>query len=694
MPRSGFRGGVTRAAEAAGILLITFAAYWPALGAGFIWDDNAHVTRPDLRDLAGLGRIWFKLGATQQYYPVLHSAFWLEHRLWGDAAMPYHVLNVALHALVAILLVRLLRRLQVPGALAAGLLFALHPAMVESVAWVSEQKNTLSAAGYLLAALAYLRFDAKRSKARTMKDRHQRDIWGWYAAASTLFGLAVLSKTVTASLPAALIVIFWWKRGRVGWRDVAPLLPWFAFGGAAGLLTAWVERHYIGANGTGFGFGVAQRCFLAGRVVWSYLGHLVWPGRLMFFYPRWHWSWSAAWLVGLPAALVALSIAWAFRRLTRAPLAVLLLFGGTLFPALGFINVYPFLFSYVADHFQYLAAMAIFAAAAGGIVSLVRHRLGPSGAPSPAREGAHFGMGLALATVLVAFGRLTWVECGRYRTPMGFYRAILAENPAAWLADNNLGMLLQEKGEQARAFTLYETALRLHPDYPEALNNLGVVLLARGQTSEAMAHFQRALALDPEYADCRNNCGVALMREGRPADAAAQYRLAISDRPSFEAARENLARVLQQLGNRAYEAERYTQAAACYREELALVPDSPEAENNLGLSLAVMHRVAEAVSHYRAALRLKPNYGDARYNLGNALAKLGRYEEAVVQLRAALRLEPRNANAHNDLGACLFQEKRPIEAAAEFQAALRIRPEDADARRNLALALRAAKTGS
>jgi protein O-mannosyl-transferase len=253
----------------------TLIAYFPAIHGGFLWDDDAHVTRPELRSVHGLWRIWFDLGATQQYYPLLHSAFWLEDKLWGEAAVGYHLLNILQHASAAFLLLLILRRLEIPGAFLAAALFALHPVHVESVAWITEQKNTLSAVFYLGAMLAYLRFDEER---RT----------SLYALALGLFVLGLLSKTVVATLPGALLVIFWWRHGRLSWqRDCVPLIPWFALGAAAGLLTAWVERRFIGAEGMAFDFTFLQRALLAGRVIWFYLSKLFWPVDLMFIYPRW-----------------------------------------------------------------------------------------------------------------------------------------------------------------------------------------------------------------------------------------------------------------------------------------------------------------------------------------------------------------------------------------------------------------------
>src|SRR4030042_6688856 len=163
-----------------------------------MWDDDMHVTRPELRSWQGLYRIWFDLGATQQYYPLLHSAFWVEHKLWGDAPYGYHLFNLLIHATVACLVYLVLRKLAVPGAYLAAAIFALHPVHVESVAWITEQKNTLSAVFYLGAMLVYLRFDESRKRSL-------------YGLAMGLFALGLLSKTVTATLPAALLVIFWWQ---------------------------------------------------------------------------------------------------------------------------------------------------------------------------------------------------------------------------------------------------------------------------------------------------------------------------------------------------------------------------------------------------------------------------------------------------------------------------------------------------
>lgn len=259
----------------------TGIAYFPALKGGMLWDDSGHVTRSALQSFSGLWRIWFELGATQQYYPLLHSAFWVEHRLWGDAVFGYHLTNITLHAISAFLVVAIMRRLSLPGAWLGGFIFALHPVCTESVAWISEQKNTLSTVLYLSSALCYLNFDRDR---QTRRPRRLSDYFG----AFVLYAMALLTKSVTATLPASLLVVLWWERGSLTWkRDVVPLLPWFGVGAASAALTAWVERTYIGAAGASFDLTVLQRFLLAGRVIWFYLGKLFWPSNLIFIYPRW-----------------------------------------------------------------------------------------------------------------------------------------------------------------------------------------------------------------------------------------------------------------------------------------------------------------------------------------------------------------------------------------------------------------------
>ena len=687
------------------IFYATLVAYLPVLYGGFLWDDDFHVTQPDQQSVDGLRRIWFEVGATQQYYPLLHTAFWVEHRLWGDSVVGYHLANILLHAVAACLVVALVRRLIDEGTSPstelrafdsekvaagherrryagvewlAGFIFALHPACVESVAWISEQKNTLSAVFYLGAALVYLRFDQDRRPAR-------------YFLALGLFVLALLTKTVTATLPAALLVVFWWRRGRLDWRrDVRPLLPWLGLGATAGLMTAWVEQTFIGARGADFTLTLVERCLLAGRVIWFYLGKLVWPADLMFIYPRWDVDAAVWWQYLFPLAVLALVAGLGIvvrrqrglpARAATAGLAGFLIFAGTLFPAMGFINVYPFIYSYVADHFQYLASLGIIVPVAAGL-TLAAGTLLDSRAPA-VRWLSRAGGGLLLATL----GALTWRQCGMYRDAGTLYRETLARNPACWMAHTNLGDLLSRiPGRLPEAIGHFEAALRINPRDVNAHNDLGHAFTKiPGRQPAAIAEYEAALRIDPRFAPAHNNLGVLLetIPERLP-EAIGHLEAAVRLAPDAADMHDNLGAALLKIPERAPEATAQFEAA------VRLNPGSADMQNNLGAALAkIPARLPEAAAHLEEAVRLNPRSAKMHSNLGVALAQMpGRWPEAVAQFEAAARMDPRSAEAHNNLGAALSRiPERAPEAIAEFEAATRLKPDFAEAHNNLGDAL-------
>jgi len=652
-----------------GIFGVAIAAYWPVFRAGFIWDDDAHVTRAELQSLHGLWRIWFDLGSTQQYYPVLHGAFWLEHRLWGDAPLGYHLANVLLHATSACLFALALRRLAAPGAWFAGFLFALHPVCVESVAWISEQKNTLSLVFYLLAAHAYLHFDARRA-------RGQRGGAGLYLLATGLFLLSLLSKTVTATLPAALLVVAWWRRGRLSWKgDVLPLAPWFVLAAGAGLFSAWVERVYVGAQGSEFGLTAAQRCLLAGRAIWFYLGKVVWPVGLNFIYPRWRIDAADGWQYLFPAAAAGLIAAcWLLRRRSRGPLAALLFFVGSLFPTLGFLNVFAFIYSYVTDHWQYLASLGLIAWAAAGW-GLWARRVGAG-----RLRGAATGPALAALAVSAALGVLTWRQCRIYHDAETFYRRTIERNPDDWMGHNNLAILLVRSDRAAEALDHYRLALRLAPDKAEIEFNLGDALVLVGHPGEAIAAFQEAIRLHADYPAAYANLGQTLLTLGRFAEAVPQFEAAIRLRPADADSEANLGLALAHTG-------RLAEAIGHYQSALRLQPNTPQVCNNLGSAFAAENRLPEAIAAFAAAVRLQPGLVEARYNLANALGNAGRLPEAITQYEEILRQQPDHAEAEANLGLALAQAGRNAEAVERLEAAVRRRPGYAEAHAYLGFAL-------
>ena len=533
------------------LAVVTMLAYHPAWHGGVLWDDEAHIGGPELRTLDGLRRIWFVPRTTQQYYPLLHTSYWLQQKLWGDSITGYHIVNLLLHIGCVVLVLRIVRFLRIPGAELAATISALHPVNVETVAWIAERKNTLSGVFALAATLWYLRFDENRSRRS-------------YALALGLFLLGLLSKTAIVTLPLALLVIFWWKRGAISWRhDIVPLIPFFFFSAAAGLMTRWVEYGNIGYRARMLDLSLLDRCLIAGRAFWFYLWKLLWPSNLMFVYPRWEINATVWWQYIFPLAVLGLlALLWSLRRWARAPLAGVLVYIVLLSPSLGFANIYFFLYSFVADHWQYLACLGIITPCASGIVLL-------AGQLKSWHAWLERGTILLLAGVLFL---LTWQQSRMYTNVETLYRTTIARNPACWMAYNNLGNILYQANRIPEAMDLFKQALRIKPAV--AHYSLGNALALTGRTSEAIDQYKQALRINPNYAEVHNNLGNALLLTRRTSEAIDQYKQALWINPNYA-----------------------------------------DAHNNLGAALGQMGQISEAIEQVKAALRIRPNFIHAQNNL-------------------------------------------------------------------------------
>ncbi len=664
---------------AAGLL----AVYAPALHGGFVWDDDVHISDNEaLRSGLGLARIWFEPGAVCQYYPLSFSAFWLEYHLWGLDPLGYHVVNVLLHAAVAVLLWQVLKRLRVPGAGLAAAIFALHPVMVMSVAWMTELKNTLSASLALGAIWAYLRFARvgvyaevetsdvrrQRSEVRGQKpeDRGQRVEWGFYLLALGLFQLAMFAKTAVSFVPVTLLLILWWRRPRLRWADFWPLLPMLAIIAVMGRITAQVERS-TGAMGAEFAQTFPERVLIAGRSFWFYLGKLVWPTHLTFIYPRWDVDAVSGrqWLFPLAAGLLMAGLWRARGWLGKAPLvAALHFFLCTSALILG-MSLYMTRYSFVADHWQYLGAM--------GACALVGAAL--------ARGLARFGRAAdrtIAGLLLLGLAGASWRQSQTFANAETLWRATLDENPNCAMAYDNLGVLLLHTGRFSEAAGEFVQALRLAPGNAADLHDkLGATRLQLRHPTEAVVEFEQAVLLRPDVADFHNNLAGAQVALGDFEPAIEQYKTALRLQPGSVAAQVNLAATL-------LEAHRPAEALPHAVSAVDLEPDDPTVRCNLGNVLRGLGRTADSIPEYKEALRLRPDYPKAHLNLGLSLLELGRGAEAMPEFEAALRLEPDNFSAHNNLGLALAQAGRMTAATVQFEAALRLRPGAAATHCNLA----------
>ena len=660
------------------IFLITVVAYIPAMRGGYIWDDDSYITENStLRTADGLRRIWFEPKASPQYYPLVHTAFWVEYHLWQLHPLGYHLVNVLLHTANAILLLLVLQYLRVPGAWLAAAFFALHPVHVESVAWITERKNVLSGFFYLSSALAYLRFanvtgdpanTSLSSDVHPLTSTESSRSWGFYAFSLFLFLCALLSKTVTCSLPAAILLVLWWKRGRICRRDILTLIPYFVVGALFGLTTVWLEKYRVGAQGEEWALSFLDRCLVAGRALWFYAGKLVWPHKLTFIYPRWQIDSGVWWQYLFPAAAVAvIFILWSLRRrIGKGPLVAVLFFAGTLVPALGFFDVYPMRFSFVADHFQYLASIGLIALAAASMTAFFE-RLGP--------RQSTIGFVVCMA-VLFVFGVLVWKQGNIYKDAETLYRDTISKNPNAWMAHNNLGVFLEEHGNLDEAMDHFAKAIRIKPDHALAHYNMAEVLARQEKFEEAMAYNLEALRIKPDYPKPYNSLGVIYARQGKIDQAMLHFYKALKLSPYYASAHNNLGALLARQG-------KLDEAIAQLSEALRILPDYAKAHNNLGEALMRSGKINQAAFHLHQALKLKPDYADPHNNLGVLLARQGKINEAIAHLLEAIRIEPDSIEAHYNLGTMLARQGEFEEAANHFRQALRLDPNLVRARRSL-----------
>ena len=591
--------------------------------------------------------------ATQQYYPLTHTSFWIDYHLWGLTTPGYHVENILLHALSSILLWLLLSRLGIKGAWLGAALFALHPVNVESVAWITERKNCLSGVFFMASLLAAARF--------WQLDRPDKPaplLSKFYSLALALFLCALLSKTATIGLPVVIGLLIWWKRGSLVRRDVLLLLPFLALGVALALITMSLERNHLGATGPEWNFTVAERCLIAGRAIWFYLGKLFWPHPLMFMYPLWTLN-PSQFLAYVPLAATIAGLVLLFflaQRWARPVFVAAAYFVVMLFPILGFFNVVFYHYSFVCDHFQYLASIGPLALFAAGI-TIALERL-----KSNTPLFHHFTSLAAVAALCV----LSWRQAGIYRGPETLWRDTLAHNPESWMAHDNLGTWFSLQGKFEDAATEYLKALEIRPNDYMAWNDMGLDASRRGKLDDAVEYFGQALRFLPNYPLGHYNLGNVLARKENFDEAIQHFNMAVQLDPNFAPAHYSLANTFAHKGE-------IQKAVEQYDLTLQLDPDFAPAHASLGRLLAAQGNLPEAVAHYRVALDLDPQSVEALANLANALVSQKHFDEAVTYYRAALQLNPNSAVLHYNLAVALNRLGNTIESQKELAEAARLK---------------------
>lgn len=683
----------------AGALLVVCAlvTYAPVFANGFIWDDDDYVTRNrTLRSAYGLWAIWTKPHTLPQYYPLVHTTYWIEFHLWKLHPLGYHLVNVLLHATSVLLAWRLFLRLKIPGAWLASAIFAVHPVMVESVAWITERKNVLSLPLALASMLCYLRFSPPAESEATSTSSRTRSLY--YVLSLLLFLGALLSKTVVATMPAVLLVIYWWKRGKITWTDAARLAPFFAVGAGLGLYTEQLERFHVGAVGEDFDFTWADRVLIAGRAAWFYAGKLVWPHPIIFFYPRWEIDDFAWWQYLFPAAAIALlaGLWFARGRIGRGPLAAVLIFGGVLTPALGFFNVYPFRFSFVADHFQYHASLALIALFGAGFALAARRFAQPAQPPSPSTAPANgdpaqaaarteqpadrgapvLATQIAAAALLVALSVVSFRQSFTYYDLHTLYEDVIDKNPEAWVAYVNLGARLMLDKKRDEALEMFREVIRLNPEHYRAHSAYALVLhvlgerdgFEPGQVDEAIHHFEEALRLKPTYARAREGLARVYANQRRYDEAHNQLNLVFEQYPRSLSA-------LLLMGWMLIDEEKSSEAQGYFERAIEVKPDTLDGQLGLGLALLNQGKYRKSVSPLEEAIEIDPQSFRAHYILGNALLNLDDLKGAVEQYQLALEIEPENLEALSNLGVTYGKMGQADEAIDCFERIMQVDPD-------------------
>ena len=531
------------------IVATTLWVYSPAFHGQWLMDDQLYLPdNPLLHDPARLWKIWFAPGSFIEYYPVEESVQWVQWQLWGTDTFGYHLTNVVLQIINALLVWRLLTKFNLSLAWLGGLIFAIHPVQVESVTWIAELKNTLSLTPFLLAMLAWIDYE-ERGRASD------------YAWALGLFLTAMLCKISVSPFPALILLYAWWKRGRVSQNDLKAAVPFLVISLTLIVMTvltgAWFrELHHTTPEPIPLG-GLFQRLAYSGAALVFYFFQFFWPVHLLPFYPQWTFSSFALrqffpWLAVLAGAL------WFWRERRSWGRHALLGFGFFFLfiaPFLGFIGISYMTFTRVMDHFLYLPIIGLIGLTVA-VLGQIGERLTPKFRP--------IGAGL-LAVVMGAMILKSHAYAGAFVSREATNLYVLARDPAVWVAHNNIGVIYLDSGRMKDAAAEFAQAVALNPAYAPAHNNLGNALIQMGQVDQAIEHYRIALRLNPDYAEAHNGLGNALLQAGALPEAQAQCETA-----------------------------------------LQLNPDYVEAHCTLGLILAKQGRIPEAIEQFESALKLQP----------------------------------------------------------------------------------------
>jgi protein O-mannosyl-transferase len=637
--------------SAVGLLALCIAAYWPLYHAGYVWDDDVWLTNNGIvQHWSGLWYIWFVPHASTQYYPLIYTAFLLQFKMWGLNPLGYHLINIVLQAINAILLWRILRRLKLKGAWIVAAVFAIHPVQVETVGWITEQKNLLSGLFYFSAILFWLRC-GEMDPAPITDSPHSRS-WNWkfYLAASGFFFLALLAKTDACTLPAVLLLLAWWKKGRITKREILALIPWFVLALILAAMTIYVEHGQAGALGPAFDLSLSQRIIIAGMDLWFYPFKLLWPHPLLAVYPRWNVNPYFFWCWIFPiAACAVLAVLWLWRKkIGRGPFMAVAYYGITIAPVLGFTPFYTMVYTFVADHYEYLACIGIIVLiavpAARGMEKF--HTYLEKKWNEKTRGGPNLSSGrllpaTAALALLAELGVLTWGQSQLYRSPAEIWNYVLNYDPNSWLALDQRGTYELQAGDLNDAVLDYFQAYQITKgdNFLADAKMAYLLLYTHNDYRDAEPYLEQSVRLNPyqpDYIDALAECYEKLGRMDR---AAIVLQNGIKLMPETGV-------LYRTMGEYYGLSDQFDKAIEQFHIALKYLPDDISSMYDLAVTFASLGRGQEAMDACRQTLDLNPDFFEARLLYGKLLLADGQPEAAADNLREAVRLRPESTESH------------------------------------------------
>ena len=661
------------------LVIATLVVYWQVRNHSFVnFDDGMYVT-DNYHVRAGLSPQSVKWALTEteaaNWHPLTRLSHMLDVQLFGMNAGAHHMTSLFFHLANTLLLFFVFKRmtgcLWQSGIVAA--LFALHPLHVESVAWVSERKDVLSAFFWLLTMGGYVLYVERPGKIR-------------FLIALLFFALGLTAKPMLVTLPFVLLLMDYWPLGRLGGkmmplgisappvtggqgalilRMVIEKVPFFALSAASCWMTIHAQQGK-GAVGSLERFPMVVRITNAVVSYVKYIAKTIWPQNLAAYYPHpGIVSWW--WVLGASLLLVAVSIL-AIRTIRPWPWFIVgwLWYLGTLVPVIGLMQVGA---QAMADRYTYVPLIGLFIITAWGFPELTagwRHKKKL--------------LAWAGAFLLITLMASSWFQVRHWKNSVALFEHALHVTKNNYFAHDGMGLFLASRGKNDEAIDQYSAALRIRPDFAEAHNHLGNIYKIQGIPDAAIDHYKEALRIKPEYAEAYYNLGHTLAGQGKLTDAVKQYSAALKLKPEYPEVHYQLASALMTQG-------KIDEAIAHYVKALNKRPTDAKIFNQLGIALVKKGKINEARIQFSKAVQIEPHFAKAHYNLGHALLSQGRLNQAVFHYLSVLQIEPENAGAHFALGTVYLRQGKLDEAIVHNREALRLRPGHAKTHTNLGIAM-------